>query len=111
VSGFDADAVADILGSTGKGAVADSALGLYRERGKAGAKLSITGRDIEERTLALTMHRSTGVRKLEGDADTLALTERRQELLDAIGEPGAATLAHIAERPGQGKSNTCASGW
>jgi len=61
VSGFDADAIADILGSTGKGAVADSARELYRERGKAGAKLSITGRDIEERTLALTMDHSTGV--------------------------------------------------
>jgi len=48
---------------------------------------------------------------LEGDADILALTERRQELLDAIGEPGTATLAQIAETLGQDKGNTRASGW
>jgi hypothetical protein len=47
------DVIADILGSTAKGAMADTVWSLYRERGKNGAKLSITGRDVEEQTLQL----------------------------------------------------------
>ena len=82
--GTNPDAVADILGSTAKGAMADCVLGLYRERGKAGAKLAVTGRDVEERTLALTWDHITGCWQLEGDADELELTERRQEILNAL---------------------------
>lgn len=85
----DPDAVSDLLGSTAKAAIADSVWGVYRERGKAGAKLAVTGRDIEERTLALTWDRLTGCWQCEGDADELALTERRQEIVEALAEMGA----------------------
>jgi hypothetical protein len=52
-NGFESSPVDDILGSTGKAAVADALMGLYREQGKHGATLKITGRDIEEQELAL----------------------------------------------------------
>ncbi len=52
-SGFESSPVDDLLGSTGKAAVADALMGLYREQGKHGATLKITGRDIEEQELAL----------------------------------------------------------
>lgn len=103
----DADPIAHILGSTAKGAMADSAWGLYRERGKAGAKLAITGREIEERTLALTMDWELGCWQCEGDADSIALTERRQEILDALREIGRpAQVGEIAKFIDQPKSNT-----
>lgn len=45
---FAGDGVSDILGSTAKGAVADTIIGLYRERGKPDARLVVTGRDLED---------------------------------------------------------------
>uniref|UniRef100_A0A6M3K521 Putative ATPase domain containing protein n=1 Tax=viral metagenome TaxID=1070528 RepID=A0A6M3K521_9ZZZZ len=106
MAGFESDAVGDILGSTGKGAVCDTAWGLYRERGKAGAKLSITGRDVEEKNLALYMDWQTGAWQLEGDADQIAMTERRQEILDTLDLLNKATVGDIAKEIGQDKGNT-----
>lgn len=100
------DAIADILGSTAKGAMADTVWGLYRERGKAGAKLAITGREVEEKTLAVTIDWETGVWQSEGNADALALTERRQEILDALQTLGRAKLRDIAEAIDQDRGNT-----
>jgi len=104
--GANPDAVADILGSTAKGAMADCILGLYRERGKAGARLAVTGRDVEERTLSLTWDGLTGCWQSEGDADELALTERRQEILDALAGLGRASLKEVAEVIEQPRSHT-----
>jgi hypothetical protein len=104
-SGFEPDAVADILGSTAKGAVADTILGLYRERGKAGAKLAIAGREVEERTLALTWDGLTGCWQSEGDAGQLEVTAKRQEILDALADLELATLADLVEVTGRGKGN------
>lgn len=100
------DAIADILGSTAKGAMCDTAWGIYRERGKAGAKLSITGREVEEKTLALKMDKLTGVWQCDGDADVIALTARRQEILDALKNLGRAKLGELAKAIEQDKGNT-----
>jgi hypothetical protein len=105
-SGFQADVIADILGSVAKGAMVDTALGLYRERGKAGAKLAIIGRELGERTLALTMDWLTGCWQCVGDADALELTERRQEILDCLQALGKATAKKIADAVNQDKGNT-----
>ena len=102
----DPDCVSDILGSTAKGAMADSIWGLYKERGKAGAKLAITGRDIEERTLALNFDAMLGCWQCEGDADVLELTERRQEILDALEVLGRSGVVDIAKAIEQPKSHT-----
>lgn len=103
---FDSDVIADILGSTGKGAVADTIWGLYKERGKAGAKLTVTGRDICEKNLALMMDWQMGIWRLEGDADALEITERRQEILDALKDLGRATATQVAKATGRDVSNT-----
>lgn len=104
--GADPDAVGDILGSTAKGALADCIWGLYKERGKAGAKLAITGRDVKERMLALTWDFLTGCWQVEGDADELALTERRQEIIEAIEALGPVGVVKIAKAIDQEKGNT-----
>ena len=104
--GVYSDPIADILGSTAKGAMVDTAIGLYRERGKAAATLSVTGREIGERTLALTMDWELGCWQYEGDADALALTERRQEIIEAVKSFGSPTLQELADATGQDKGNT-----
>lgn len=96
-SGENPDAITDILGSTAKGAMADTVWGLYRERGKAEAKLKITGRDVEEKTLALTMDWATGCWQCEGNADSLEITDKRRELLDVIRDLGRATLPELVD--------------
>lgn len=104
--GASADAVGDILGSTAKGAMADCIWGLYRERGKSGAKLAVTGRDIIEQTLDMKMDWLTGCWQMLGDADEIEMTERRREIIDALDELGASQLMDVVEAIGRDKSNT-----
>ena len=104
--GTDPDAVGDILGSTAKGAMADCVWGLYRQRGKAETKLQITGRDVVEQTLALRWDALTSCWRSEGSAYELELTQRRQEILDALRALGRAGVNDVAETVGQPKSNT-----
>ena len=103
--GADPDAVGDILGSTAKGAMADCVWGLYRERGKAGARLAVTGRDVGEQNLALTWDWLTGSWQCEGNADALELTNHRQDILDILRELGPSPLKLIAEALDQNKGN------
>jgi len=106
VTKADPDAIADILGSTAKGAVADTVWGLYKESGKVNAKVVIIGRDVEEQILALSWGGELGCWHCEGDAHELELTERRQEILDALEDLGRAGVADIAKAIEQPKSNT-----
>jgi hypothetical protein len=94
--GFDPDVITDILGSTAKGAMADTAWGLYRERGKTGAKLAVTGRDLDEKTLAINMDWLTGVWQLDTSPLGLALTGHQAEILAAITELEPVNLAQLA---------------
>ena len=100
------DAIVDLLGSTAKASVADCVWGLYREPGKVKAKLAVTGRDIEEQALALRMDWELGCWQCEGDADELALTEGRQEVLEALETLGGeATTQELADHTGKDKGN------
>jgi len=45
--------ILDLIGSIGKAGTFDTLIGLYRERGKAGAKLVIIGRDQEDKDLSI----------------------------------------------------------
>jgi hypothetical protein len=100
------DAVGDILGSTSKAAMADTLLGLYKERQKKTGKLVISGRDLEEKTFDLNFDSEKGCWLKEGEEDGLNMTERRQEILDAVTLLGRAKLKDISDEIGQPPSNT-----
>lgn len=104
--GLDPDAVADILGSTAKGAVADTSWGLYRERGKAGANLHVIGRDVIEQTLALKFDGMTGCWQSEGDPYELELTKRRREIIEALEGLAPIGCQDLAQAIDQDKGNT-----
>ena len=90
------DVIDDIVGSTGKAAVIDTAWGLYKERGKQGAMLEVTGRDIEPRELAIEFDGSSrGWQRLcEAQVDVRTGAEQEvYELLEERGEADAGTLA------------------
>jgi len=101
-----ADAVVDLLGSTAKAALCDAVMGLYRERGKAAARLLVTGRDVEERSLALTMDWQAGLWRCEGRADAVELAGRQADIVAVVKEMGGATIAAISTAIGRDRSNT-----
>lgn len=102
--GFVGDLVDDVLGSTGKAATADAIMGLVRERGKRGAILRVTGRDVEEHDLAIEWDATTCCWQLLGDAQEVARTEGCREVLEALEALGGeATTKEISEYTGQNK--------
>ena len=100
------DVIDDVLGSTTKTGHSDAILGLFKDRGKSGAVLKITGRDVEEKELALRWDTLTWSWQLVGNVYDVQLTERRQEVLAALQQLGQATLTAISKAVGQDKSNT-----
>jgi len=97
-TGFDQDVIADILGSTAKGAMADTVMGLYRERGKPGARLSITGREVEEKVLDLYFDRVSGCWQQEDPSPVMTPTQK--ELVDALKSLGLSTPTELARAVG-----------
>lgn len=95
------DVIADILGSTAKGAMTDTVWSLYRERGKNGAKLSVISREFEEQTFQIEFNRDLCIWQVIGKSTGLNLTDRRQEILDALSQLGIASLKDIQKLVGQ----------
>ena len=103
--GGDMDVVTDVLGSSAKAAVADTIWGLYRQRGSKTVRLGMVGRDVEDCGLTLQMD-ERGLWQMVADSDELEITPRRQEILDALTDLGAATLNDIAAAIQQNRGNT-----
>jgi hypothetical protein len=86
-----ADEVLDLVsGSTGLTAAADTVAVLKRERARADAILYITGRDVEDKELALRSDGSSASFVLLGAAEEYRISKERQEILELLrssGEP------------------------
>jgi hypothetical protein len=95
--GASPDPIDDILGSTGKGAVADCIAGLYREQGKKGAILRIVGRDLDE-DQNLVLDRDPRLRcwQLRGHTDDVPHDSVPAEILRALDRLGEASLLELA---------------
>ena len=96
-----ADPVDDLLGSSGKGAVADAVFGLYRHRGQREVKLLGRGRDFDELSFDLRFDGVTGC----WQRDTAALTVAQQAIVDTLQRSGPMTAAKIARATEQDRSN------
>jgi len=100
-----ADLIDSVLGSTGKTAVADAIVGLFRERGQLGAKLHVTGRDLLDQQLALRWDVPTCCWQLNEDAKAATHNASQLEVLEALAElGGAATTSDLAARLGKDKA-------
>jgi hypothetical protein len=86
VSGENSNPVDDLFGSTGKAAVADTIIGLYRDRRKRETLLRVIGRDIEDRELALCWDASLMCWQNLGDADQVRDDTLESEILKASRE-------------------------
>lgn len=97
----ESDPINHIFGSVAKAAVTDTAWGLYRSNGTPGAELGITGRDVADMTLKLSFDKRAWYWHCEGNAQEIAVTETRREILDALQELEEAQAKEIAELTGQ----------
>ena len=100
-AGFAADPIDDLLGSTGKAAMADVVLGLYGERGKRGFTLMATGRAIPDTELMLEWDARLWCWQLMGEAGEVRKGSVQAAILGAIRELAElgemATTTHIAQ--------------
>jgi len=99
-AGMIANPIDDVLGSTGKTAVADAIMGLVREQGKHQATLEIKGRDLEDRELSLEWDGLTCTWQCLGEAGQVRKDSFKHDVVSAIRElhdmGEAPTGAHIA---------------
>jgi hypothetical protein len=88
------DSVSGTLGLTG---AADAVLVLKRERGQHDAALFVTGRDIDERELALRWDPQFALWSILGDAEEYRISAERQRVLALFERsPKAMTPAEVA---------------
>jgi hypothetical protein len=96
-----ADFLDEVSGTQGVAGAADSVLVLKRMRGKADAVLHVTGRDIEETSLALAFAADLGAWQLsDTPADEIMLGDTRAAVLRHIREHEGDRPKHIAEATG-----------
>jgi hypothetical protein len=95
------DFLAQVSGTFGLTGAADAVLVLKRARSNAGAVLSVTGRDIEERELALAFN--DGLWQLIGDAADVKRSEARTAILTALqrAKPHGLKAKHVAAITGR----------
>lgn len=78
-----------ISGTYGLTGPLDGMLVLERTRGDADATLHITGRDVQDRELALEFNAHTGLWTILGDATHWQLSRERRSILQALTDAGA----------------------
>lgn len=117
------DVVQDALGSIAIGGTVDTLFGLYRRETANWAELGIVGRRIERQKLAIQMDTGS-LRWGLFDGPPIEITDRRQEILEALesfrqadtespgkrvkerGGPGRANVSEIAAAIEQNRGNT-----
>jgi hypothetical protein len=101
------DAFDEVLGSRGLTGVADTILVVRRGRNQADAVIAITGRDVEEREIALSFNHHSATWVFLGDAASSDVTPERERLLQAVGAAGPAGIgpADLAKRLGDNENN------
>jgi len=78
------DAFDTVSGSTETASVADAMLVLKRSRYSSYSELNVTGRDIEEKKLALKFYSDTLRWELIGEADKVLMSETRKEIIQVL---------------------------
>lgn len=76
------DPLEGVSGTMGLSGAADTTLVLTRSRGQGRAELFITGRDVEERTLALQFEE--GLWTVDGNAEEVGLSKQRRQIIDLL---------------------------
>lgn len=100
------DFIETVSGTNGLAGAADTVVVLKRSRGQADAALHITGRDVEERELALSFSAEVGTWSLLGDAREWAMSETRRLILECLRDSGPLSPKQVAEETDLEYENT-----
>lgn len=100
-----ADPIDDVMGSTAISRALDAVLAIYKEQGKAGARLRGRGRDTEELDLAIRFDNLTKCWQSLGDAEELQMSTLKTEILRYLNDAGKSKLMAIANGLGKDKGN------
>jgi hypothetical protein len=106
--GLEPDVIVNLAGSISKGGTADTVWGMYLNKGKRGATLVVTGRDIEERSIELQQDPVTHCWQPATERGEIKqqLSRGRSEILDAIrGLGGEATFTEVTKAVSMQRSN------
>lgn len=104
--GLMANVVDDILGSTGKAAVIDTAWGLYKDRSKGNATPRVTGRDIDTCELALRFSEGGHCWELRPEGEARSQVSQEDSVAQALRElGGVGTTSQVAQRTGMAMGN------
>jgi hypothetical protein len=99
------DALDAVSGTTGLTAAADAVLVLARGRGERTGQLTVMGRDVEERTLALALAPAAPLWTLAGEGAGARVTPERERILTVLAEAdGPLTPKAIAAALGEDES-------
>jgi hypothetical protein len=99
-----ADVFDGISGTLGLSGAADGLLMLKRERGAHDAVLHVTGRDVEEREIALRWDAGRGLWSIMGDAQAFRMSPERRAIIQAL-EWAGGPLTSKAIADAVGKTN------
>jgi hypothetical protein len=96
------DHIDRVSGSTGLTGAADTIFTLSRERGQMDAVLSVTGRDVAEQDIALSMDQRTMRWQYRGDADDFRISQERRKIIEVLTALGhAASPSEVAPHVGR----------
>lgn len=87
------DVIDDAMGGTEIAGVTDAVIGIYRQRGERSATLRVTGRDIEEKELAVEFDKELFCWRVVGDARAVKADTLQNDILMAIREHGGKATA------------------
>jgi RecA-family ATPase len=86
-----------VSGTTGLTGAADGVMVLKRSRGQMDAELHATGRDFEDKQLALRWDETTCQWNTVGSVEEFQLTRERREVVDLLKKVGGMTPKDVAE--------------
>lgn len=95
--GVSDDPLELISGSFGLSGGVDGTIVLARDRGQADAVLHITGRDVEEKELAMTWGADLALWTIAGDAEEFRTSKERKAIIDAVRQMGIASPKEVSE--------------
>ncbi|MDA3948271.1 MAG: AAA family ATPase [Spirochaeta sp.] len=96
-SDSSSDFVKGSLGSTGLPSVADTIVGIRRERGERDGVLEVTGRDVDEQSFALSKNDEQRGWLIAGTTQDVQNSKTRQRIVNLLREEGPLDPKAIAE--------------
>ncbi len=110
--GAEGDFLESLLGSQAIAGAADGVMVLRRARGERSMTLSLTGRDIEERSVALTADFEGMTYRLEGDAVEARATEIQRRIIRVLRDRGEdVSVGDVAAETGAKRDSVRTACW